>query len=224
MEQAPVKVAVNYQYRYDRAAYGLARAIQTGQLGEVRYGRINLPWHREPYYFEDSPWHKTLAAAGGGTLITQGSHFLDLALWACGQRPVSAMGRTARRVFQAVEVEDLAMGIVELEGGALIEICSSMAAAVEQTASLELYGALATGVYTARPRPHTRFLGRQIRIEPLPVAGPHALPRSLEAFRRWVRGGAPHLVPVREALPALAVVEAIYRSANSHKAEPVEQW
>lgn len=222
VEQAPVKVAVNYQYRYDNSCYALWSAMQSGQLGEVRYIRINIPWHREPAYFEQSAWHKTLAAAGGGTLITQGSHFIDLALWLCGQPARSVMGRTAQRVFQNVEVEDLAMAIIELENGTLIDICSSMAAAVEQTARVEVYGSTATGIYTARPVPRTSFLGRRVQTERLAVRGPHALARSLEGFRRWVRGGAPHLVPVKEALPALAVVEAIYRSASSLRQEAVE--
>jgi predicted dehydrogenase len=108
MAENEVKLAVN-QYRYDAACFRLARAVQSGQIGEVRYGRINIPWHREQNYFEGSAWHKTIAQAGGGTLITQGSHFLDVALWACESPAMFATGLTAKQAFKNVEVEDLAM-------------------------------------------------------------------------------------------------------------------
>ena len=214
-EQAGVKLAVNYQYRYDAACFRLARAVQSGQIGEVRYGRINIPWHREQNYFEGSAWHKTIAQAGGGTLITQGSHFLDVALWACESPAVFATGLTAKQAFKNVEVEDLAMGIIELENGALIEICSSMAAASEQAASIEIYGSKATAIYTDRPLPRVRFVGGRVKTESVPIFGVHALQRSIEGFRRWVNGGEPHLVAGRESLSVLAAVEAIYRSAVS---------
>lgn len=196
--------------------------MQSGQIGEVLYGRINIPWHRERKYFEGSAWHKTIAQAGGGTLITQGSHLLDAMLWACGNRPVSASGVTARRIFKDVEVEDLAMGVVELENGALIEICSSMAAAREQAVSIEIYGSRATTIYTDRPLPRVRFIGGRVKAETVPIFGLFGLQRSIEAFRRWVNGGKPHLVAGRESLPVLAAVEAIYRSAQSGKRENVQ--
>lgn len=217
-----VKVGVNYQYRYDAGCYALARAAQRGDLGPVHSARLNLPWRRDRAYFEKSAWHARLDSAGGGTLITQGSHLLDIALWALGARPVSAMGYTARRVFTAVEVEDLAHGIVELAGGALISITSSLAAATEQAVTIELYGERATGIYTDRPWPRVRFVGRRLQSEPPPVWGVHALARSLEAFRRWVQADIPYLCPAPAALPVLAAVEALYHSARTGWREPIQ--
>jgi predicted dehydrogenase len=126
-----------------------------------------------------------------------------------------ATGVIAKQAFKNVEVEDLAMGIVELENGALIEICSSMAVASEQAASIEIYGSKATAIYTDRPLPRVRFIGGRVKTESVPIFGIHALQRSIEGFRRWVIGGEPHLVAGRESLTVLAAVEAIYRSAVS---------
>jgi predicted dehydrogenase len=102
-----------------------------------------------------------------------------------------------------------------LENGALIEICSSMAAASEQMTSIEIYGSKATAIYTDRLLPRVRFIGGRVKTESVPIFGVHALQRSIEGFRRCVNGGEPHLVAGRESLSVLAAVEAIYRSAVS---------
>ena len=98
--QPNARLAVNYQYRYDTGCYALAAAVQSGALGQIRYARCNIPWHRERDYFTRSAgWHASAARAGGGTLLTQGSHFLDVLLWACASRPLRAQGLTRRMVF-----------------------------------------------------------------------------------------------------------------------------
>jgi predicted dehydrogenase len=114
------------------------------------------------------------------------------------------------------------MGVVELENGTLIEICSSMAAASEQATSIEIYGSKATATYSDRPFPQTRFAGARVTTDSVPIWGVHALQRSIEGFRRWVTGGESHLVTGREALPVLAAVEAIYRSAETGQNSKVE--
>lgn len=220
-EAHEIKVGVNYQYRYDRGMYALAQAAQTGLLGDLRYARINVPWRRDPDYFKLAPWRAQLAQSGGGTLLTQGSHLLDAVLWALGSRPVSAMGRATRRVFVDVEVEDLAMGVVEMASGALIAISSSMIAEPEQALRVELYGSRGTAIYTNQPWPRVQFRGVSAPRYTPPAPGIHALARSLEGFRRWCVEGEPYLTPAAEALPVLAVVEAIYRSAISGQVEPV---
>ncbi|MCX6032505.1 MAG: Gfo/Idh/MocA family oxidoreductase [Chloroflexi bacterium] len=216
-----VKVGVNYQYRYDAGCYALARAVQAGALGEIRYARCNLPWHRDDRYFAGAGWHAHLVTAGGGTLLTQGSHLLDVVLWALGGRPVTAMGYTARRAFGQVEVEDLAQGIIEMADGALVEVCSSMVAHAEQAASIEVYGARGTAIYSNRPWPHVQFLGVRPAREAPPGGRIHALQRSLEGFRAWIVEGRSYLTPAAEALPVLAAVDAIYRSSRTGRREAV---
>lgn len=258
--QAGVKVGVNYQYRYDSGCHRLALAAQSGVLGSIHAARINVPWHREASYFNQAGWHSKIATAGGGTLITQGSHFLDIVLWALGiDQPKTAVGYTAQRKFgkrdtalgktdaaipgrdkegqplensvgqfaksvDDIEVEDLAQGIVEMESGALIQICSMMVASSEQPARVELFGERGTAVYTPSPLPHTKFRDVRVKVRKPSQRGIHALQRSLEGFRSWIMDDQPYLIPANEALPALAVVEAIYRSARTGKKEEVRDW
>ena len=211
---ANTKVGVNYQYRYDSGCYALARAVQSGALGKIHSMRINIPWHRTQTYFDGAAWHKTIAQAGGGTLITQGSHFLDVALWALGEHPVSAMGYTSTPGFD-VEVDTLAHGIVETRGGTLISVVSSMVAATEQKVTIEAYGERGTALYADRPFPHVKFIGANIHKERPPEWGVHALQRSLKGFANWILNDKPFLTPAASTLPVLAAVDGIYRSAQS---------
>jgi len=210
-----VKIGVNYQYRYDSGCYRLARAVQVGALGRVLYARINVPWHRERNYFDDSPWHKTLAQAGGGTLITQASHLIDIVLWAVESPLISAQGYTMQKVFTDVEVDDFAVGTIELENGAVLQVTSSMVSATEQPVSIEIYGEKGTAIYSSNPWPRVRFIGINPKTEQPPHWGFHALHRSLKGFRNWVLQGEPYLIPGDAALPVLQVVEAIYQSAKT---------
>jgi predicted dehydrogenase len=194
----------------------LARAIQSGVMGRIHSIRINVPWQRSQAYFDGAAWHKTIAQAGGGTLITQGSHFLDVALWALNESPVSAMGYTATPRF-AVEVDTLAHGLVETSGGTLINVTSTMAAAKEQAVTVEVYGDCGTGRYSDRPWPSVKFSGVKVHQERPPQWGVHALHRSLAGFASWVLDDKPFLIPAASTLPVLAAVDGIYRSAQSGK-------
>jgi UDP-N-acetyl-2-amino-2-deoxyglucuronate dehydrogenase len=222
--QYGARLAVNYQYRYDAACYALARVAQSGALGKIRYARCNVPWERQAAYFAGgASWHASRARSGGGTLLTQASHFLDVLLWACGSPALRAQGLTRNLAFgaQGVEVEDLAMGQVELQDGALIQLCSSMAVHPEQPATLELYGERGTLFYRAGWTPRLEARGLRVRLERPPAPGVHALARSLEAFRRYAQGGEPHLATADQALATLTVVDALYRAAQSGGWEPV---
>lgn len=221
--QQDVKVGVNYQYRYDSGCYALARAVQSGEMGQVRSMRINVPWRRTQAYFEGAAWHGRVAQAGGGTLITQGSHFLDIALWALGEAPVSAVGYTARPGFD-VEVDTLAHGIVETSGGTLVSITSTLAAAKEQAVTIEAYGERGTAIYSDRPLPHVKFTQGSVHRERPPVWGLHALHRSLAGFAKWILEDQPFLIPATSSLPVLAAVEAIYRSAEDGQKTRVHRF
>lgn len=215
------KVGVNYQYRYDRGCFQLYHAVRSGSLGRVHSVRINVPWRRTQAYFDGSPWHASIERAGGGTLITQGSHFLDAVLWALGEAPAGASGYIASQGFN-VEVETLAHGIVETDAGTLISITSSMEAHRESAVEIEVYGERGTALYRDKPFPSVRFKGVHVKRGTLPVPGVHALQRSLVGFTRWVLDGGSYLIPAPEAVPVLAAVDAVYRSARLGRQVRVE--
>lgn len=216
-----LKVGVNYQYRYDSGCYAMARAAQAGKLGKVYSVRINVPWRRTKDYFEKSAWHKSIARAGGGTLITQASHFLDLALWALNEKPKTAMGYAETRGFD-VEVDTITHAIVETDKDTLISITSSMVASSTQSVRIEMYGDQGTAVYKEKPFPSVRFIDVRVKKERPPEWGVHAYQRSLAGFANWILDDKPYLIPADSTLPSLAAVEGIYRSAGSGQREYID--
>jgi predicted dehydrogenase len=234
---AGVKVAVNYQYRYDRGCRELVDAARAGAFGDILFGTCTIPWHREAGYFAGT-WRASRERSGGGTLITQGSHALDILLAAAGGRPVRAWGSTARRRFADIEVEDLAMGCVETDTGCLLSVTSSAVANPDRAVTVEVYGSRATAVWTGPGRSRLRVHGRRGPTAPAPAAGAaaagapaparpvrgvHPVARSLEAFRRWVVDGERPLHDAASTLPVLAAVTAIYASAREGRRIEIPQ-
>lgn len=222
VKETCLKVGVNYQYRYDSGCHALARASLKGDLGRIYYSRCNVSWRRTDEYFTSCTWHAEREKAGGGTLITQASHALDILLWASPAQPASVFGIVDQCKFTDVEVEDLCLAIVEMSDGSKVQLAGSMSAAHELPVSLEVYGSRATGLYKGPMWPRVKFKGAKVKKSRPPIKGVHALTRSLEGFRRWVVDGLPYLTPVEESMPVLAVVEAAYRSAETGCKEEVD--
>ena len=99
---------------------------------------VTVKEHRAPSYFLDSPWRGRKAEAGGGVLMIQAIHMIDLLLWVLGMpRRVVAQTRTA---VHDVEVEDVAIGLLEFEGGVMAALQATTAAVPDQPPSVEIHG------------------------------------------------------------------------------------
>ena len=222
-QQPGARVAINYQNRYETTCYQFVQAARSGAMGRIQHARANIPWRREPGYFATGAgWHSSLARSGGGTLLTQGSHYIDLLLWAMSSPPVAASGVIRQVLHTGVEVEDLAFGLIELENGAVIDVCSTMASPKEKEVTIELYGEKGIAYWKAGRTPSLRWEGVKPPAVRPPTAGLHALQRSIAGIRDWVRGGPPHLASAADALTTLSAVDAVYRSARSGKRETIE--
>ena len=207
------RVGVNYQYRYDPKAWALVEASRGGTLGELYYITVDVPWYRGPEYLTRAPWHLSLEASGGGTLLTQGSHALDLAIMCTGSDPVSAMGSTYRRRNVDSEVEDLASGQVDTAGGVPVFVTSSMVARPGFRTVISVFGSRGSAIYRGFSRPSVTGYGVRVRSAPV-LTQLHAFRRSLAGFAGWANGGRPYRCPAEESLPVLRAVQAIYESAK----------
>ena len=112
------KLGIIFQNRYSDASIAMKKAIDSGSIGKVTGAWSTLNWHRPPSYYE-CDWKGRYATEGGGVLIDQAIHSLDLVRWLIGSDCVWIQGHTDNRVLKSVEVEDIAEAVMGFENGCL---------------------------------------------------------------------------------------------------------
>jgi len=114
--KAGVKLSVVLQNRYKPAVAGLKKAVEKGLLGKLTHGTATVRWNRNRQYYQGSPWREN-TLLGGGVLINQAIHNIDLLQWLMGEVE-SVFAFTARRLL-TLEAEDVACGVIRFKNGAL---------------------------------------------------------------------------------------------------------
>jgi predicted dehydrogenase len=133
-----VFVAGIFPYRFSPAAMKIKDALKHNLLGRLLAGEATTKWYRDENYYASSGWKGTKRLDGGGALINQSIHTIDLLLWFMGRvKSVASLVRTARH---QIEVEDLAMAILEFENGAIGNITGATALKPGFPERIELYG------------------------------------------------------------------------------------
>ncbi len=229
-----------FQNRFTPAAKACRRAVQGGEIGQVFLASVRVKLRRSAAYFERSAWRGRKGEAGGGVLMIQAIHALDLLLWTLGM-PRQVLGRSATAVH-AIEVEDLAVGILEFEGGALAAMEATTAAIPEHPPELEIHGDRGTAaLFDSRGflsfwsstldhpaslpdrwrRNAADFREQEEAAFPSQAAvEPHV--ENIRDFVAAVREGRPPLIDGREARKSLLVIEALYASSRTGGWIPVE--
>ncbi len=125
--KAGVRVAPIFQQRFSEGAQALKVAIEAGRFGRLTSAGCYVKWFREESYYTGSNWKGTVKFDGGGAVMNQGIHGVDLLQWLVGL-PEEVMGYTTRRVHQGIEVEDTAVASLRFPDGALGTIEATTAA------------------------------------------------------------------------------------------------
>ncbi|QAY59906.1 Gfo/Idh/MocA family oxidoreductase [Microbacterium protaetiae] len=115
------------QHRFDPAAGVVSDAITAERFGRVTSAVASVPWWRPQSYYDAAHWRGTWALDGGGALMNQGVHTLDLLLWFLG-RPVRVSAETALLAHDGIEVEDIAVATIRFASGALAVLHATTAA------------------------------------------------------------------------------------------------
>lgn len=132
-------LAVVSQHRFDRAAQLVHEAVSEGRLGTLVLAECRVPWFRTQEYYDSGQWRGTWELDGGGALINQGIHTVDLLRWMCGPVvSVYAQARTA--THQRIEVEDVVCATLTFANGAIGTVMASTSAYPGFPASLSLHG------------------------------------------------------------------------------------
>jgi predicted dehydrogenase len=217
-----VTLAGIFQNRFTPAARELRDAVSGGSLGRVFLASVTVKEHRPASYFLASPWRGRKAEAGGGVLMIQAIHMIDLLVWVLGM-PRRVVAHTSTAVHD-VGVEDVAIGLLEFEGGVTAALQATTGAVPVQAPSVEIHGDRGTATVSGswghlafRLRTGAEVAG-DVVPEPRP-AEPAVEPYAAQIadFVAAVRERRRPLVDGGEARKALVVVDALYRSASTRE-------
>lgn len=225
--QAGVKLGVMFQRRAEPLFQQIYRALRAGDLGELTLGMVSMPYHRNQAYFNQAGWRGTWALDGGGILMNQGIHLVDLLVWYMGN-PVSvqAYGDTLHR---SIQVEDTLCATLRFANGALATITATTTASPGFPHRLEFYGT--NGGIQVEGEVAGRWTladPSKASVEPpqtgqAAAAGAGGDPRAISNtgfiaiirdFIQAIREDRPPLVSGQEGRRSLATVLSIYQAAG----------
>ncbi len=146
-KEAGVKLMGIFQLRYGEAVNRVREAVQEGKLGTLVLGDAYIKWYRPQEYYDADDWRGDWALEGGGALMTQGSHTVDLLQWIMG--PVKRVYARMGTLTHTIDVEDTVVATLEYESGALGVIEASSAAYPGLPARMEFSGSKGTIIVEA---------------------------------------------------------------------------
>jgi UDP-N-acetyl-2-amino-2-deoxyglucuronate dehydrogenase len=228
---AGVRLGVAFQRRTDPALRALHDAIRAGELGRLVAGSATVPYFRPQSYYDSAAWRGTWSLDGGGALMNQGIHLVDLLLWLMGGE-VEVVGASGGTADHKIEVEDHVVAALRFASGAGGTVVATTAAAPGFPHRVEIYGtrggAQIEGDALVRWETHPESAGGTApRIRPQAAAtvaaGSGASPTGIgtlghtllvQDFVAAIREGRAPLVDGTEGRRSLALVLDIYQAAG----------
>jgi len=226
------KFSVMYQMRTEPPNIAARKVIESGQLGEIYRTSLVMGWYRSQAYYNSGGWRATWTGEGGGVLINQAPHYLDLFSW-LGGLPATITGQTRTRLH-TIEVEDEAFALLEYPNGAhgylyasttempnhnLLEICGDRGKLVLLNGALKVHaidGSIreftrANAEMWASPKAHEVPV---TLTEEGPIKGHGAITQNLA---RAILHGEPLISPGEEGLNAVELINGIILAGKSGK-------
>jgi UDP-N-acetyl-2-amino-2-deoxyglucuronate dehydrogenase len=138
------RVAICFQNRYNAPVQAAHAALATGDLGAILGASATVLWHRNSAYYLDRPWRGRWSTGGGGLLMNQAIHTLDLVQWLVG--PVASVRGNASTRFleEVIEVEDTAEMVLQHDNGARSVFYATLGHATNAPVDIEIVTEKAT--------------------------------------------------------------------------------
>ena len=212
-----VQLSCIFQHRYDYDVQKLKATVQSGALGRLVGGCSHTKWYRDQAYYEAVDWRGTKALDGGGVVINQGIHQLDLFQYIFGEVE-EVFAYCATSMHPTIEVEDICMANIKFKNGALGLYETTTNAYPGYYSRMDIYGTEGSVMLKDNAVVEWNLMnGAKYTTQPTAIA--HRL--QLQDITDSILAGRPSMVSGRDAYKSLCVVDAIYRSAASGKPEKV---
>lgn len=142
--EAGVKLTVISQHRFDPATQQVHAALQEGAFGKLVLGNALVPWWRTQEYYDSGAWRGTWTLDGGGVLMNQSIHAIDVLQWLMG--PVRSLYAYTDTLAHRMETEDAGAAVLRFANGALGTIAATTGAYPGTGVRIEIYGDAGTAV------------------------------------------------------------------------------
>jgi len=144
-EENGVKLATIFPSRFHEASREMKRAVDGGRFGRITMGDAYVKWFRSQEYYDSGQWRGTWELDGGGALMNQAIHSVDLLIWLMGP-VVEVAAHTATLAHERIAVEDVATATLKFASGALGVIEASTAAYPGYLKRIEIHGSRGSAV------------------------------------------------------------------------------
>lgn len=222
-----------FQSRFFEVSQLIKKAIDDGKFGTLSICDAQVKWYRSQEYYDSAKWRGTWALDGGGALMNQSIHAIDLLLYLCG--PINEVtAYTALRSHINIEVEDTAVAIIKFKNGALgviegttsaypgflkkIDICGSLGSASIEEENLVKYQFINETEKDKKDFERLKNIGTSVggSTDPQQINyKSHA--RIFNDVVSAINEDREPLISAEEAKKAVALIEAIYCSAKEHR-------
>ena len=220
-ERNNVKLAGVFQRRTYESTKRVREAVRTGKLGKLVLGDCYQKYFRSHEYYASGDWRATWELDGGGALMNQGVHGIDLIMHLMG--PVRRVSAYARRLVRNIAVEDTAVAVVEYENGAVGVIEGTTSVTPGSGCQVEISGdngtiALSGDTITAWKIPGVEEEGAEAVTEgtasdPTALAATGHVAHVQDLCQAIIEDREP-AIPGREARRAVELIKAIYKSSR----------
>jgi UDP-N-acetyl-2-amino-2-deoxyglucuronate dehydrogenase len=229
-----LKLGVIFPSRFYDHALQLKKAMTSGKFGDIVLGDAYVKWHRSDAYYLSNAWRGTWELDGGGALMNQGIHSVDLLQWYMG--PVESVQAFAgNRRHKGIAVEDTVVAVLRFANGAMGNIECSTAIFPGELKRIEINGTIGTAILQESQLTRWDFLeeseeDKQLKEEMkqsgLSHGGGASNPadisfighqRQLEDFIQAIASDGTPLVDGMEGRKSVEIVLAIYESAKTGK-------
>ena len=226
------QLGCTFQIRYMPALQPIRDALREGRFGTLTYAGVYVPWWRNDEYYTSSSWHGTRQLDGGGALMNQAIHMIDLL---CDLLPpVESVGAFTASIGHAgIETEDSAAAVLRFEGGAVGVVYGSTSSWPGQSKRLEITGTHGTAILIEdglsvfefrEKRPEDADALRRFGCGSAThgVRDPAAMTHALHAacfgdFLESLKTGVAFRISGESARKSVALVRAIYDSASEQR-------
>jgi predicted dehydrogenase len=217
-EASGAKIGICFQNRYNTPVRAAKELLESGRLGKVVGASGTVIWHRTREYYEDRPWRGTWANGGGGLLMNQAIHTLDLLQWLLGDVQKVTGGAATRTLAGVIEVEDTADLVLEHAGGARSTFFATLSNAVNNPVTIEI--AAERGTLSLRGDLVATFADGTVETvtETATATGERAYwgashARLIHDFYESLSRPEPFWISPREARKTLEIIQSVYDQA-----------